>query len=153
MEQRPVAIKVIGIAWIILGLLWIQTWFMTQAISGMSGGSQPSLFGPEWFGLAVTFQAAMGAVGLVAGIGLLRLWRWARVALIALSGILLVYTIGIGVMLIFMAINTAASGIIMLAGGMVGVSLFTMAAMGVPTFLTLRALTRQDVREAFAAPA
>ena len=175
MENRPAAARPTGLTitawlWIVMGVLMLFSGLM-GAIAYFTIGHMgplpeappdaPAVFGVmtslfEYFGLLVLAQAAVAIVAVSAGIALLQLRAWARMAIEVLSWLAFAYFVGFGVLWLVMWLAMTGdmphggehmgAGMIQVLGAAMGV--VVTALFAVPLAIMIRYLRGAEARNA-----
>ncbi len=166
-EERPRAVTVIGVAWLIFGgfrflggLFGLIMW----KVGGMQDlFNRPNTFSGlvpmrilrsvfRHFGAEVTVQMLVGLVVVFCSIGLLRLRPWARPVIEVLCWLGLTFVVCFSILWSFLwtrAIGEAASTPPSLRPLAVGITLLLTGALALAFVAMIRALRRPDVRAVF----
>ena len=99
MKKRPLGVKIFGVYFIILSLFDLVAWVTFGSkilLSIAKDGTYAFMAGPMLF--ATLVGALSGALGLICGIGVLRLKNWARLLSVILMSVILFAITALGIL-------------------------------------------------------
>jgi hypothetical protein len=166
-EERPRAVTVIGVAWLIFGGFRVLGGLFGLILWKLGGVqdllTRPSVFSGlvpmrilrtvfRQFGVEVTVQMLVGVVVVFCAAGLLRLRPWARPAIETFCWLGLTFLVCFSIFWVFLwtrGIGEAASNPPSLRPLAVGITLLLTGGLALAFVAMIRVLRRPDVRAAF----